>query len=227
MTIAYDDFIDHCLAALSDSAGAVWARTKILAWGIEAIQSFPILRPLLLDKVSALVPLWNFRLPDDFREIMSVEYPVSQHPARYLNRRNHLDPRFYDETDNFDVENDYTTGNLYQIFFSNALPAGYHVFVNYLGNHDTAMTDVGTCFLSVRDEYETILITFVMCRAYRERLSFHLQNPTVQATIISQLTDMVNHLEEQYRTLVAEAIAGLSESMITLARKVDKHDRVY
>jgi hypothetical protein len=228
MPISFKSFLDHCLAALSDPTGVVWDRDDaITPWGIEALQAFPILRPMFYDKSSGLSNLWYFRLPDDFREIISVEYPVGFHPVNYLVRKNRLDPTFYYDDSNFDIDYDYTTGDLYFIYFSGQIPAGAHVYVQYLANHDTAMTDEEDVYLTIRDEYETILITFVMCRAYRERLSYHLQNPTIQATIISQLTDMVNHLEEQYRNLVAEAIAGLSESVITPARQVDKHDRVY
>ncbi len=226
--IAYDDFLDHCQHALSDVAGAIWNRANFMVpWGIEAIQAFPILRPMYLDKVSLLTPIWYFRLPDDFREIISVEYPVGYHPVRYLTRVNRLDPHFYDDATNFDVDNDYTTGNLYQLYLSSQISAGVHMYVQYLGNHDTAMVDDANHFLTIRPEYEHILITYVMCKAYRERLSFHLQYTTMQQTMITQLTDMVYHLEEQYRTLVAEALAGLSESKITTSWQVDKHDRVY
>ncbi len=227
MPIACDDFIDHCLASLSDTGAAIWARTKMLMWTNEAIQAFPILRPMYVDSVSALATRWYFRLPTDFREVISVEYPVGNHPVDYLIRKNRLDPSFYDDENHFDIDNDYTTGDLYQIYFSVAIPVNSHVYVQYLASHDATMADDGASIITIPDEYETILLTFVLAKAYRERLSYHLQNPTVQATIISQLTDMVNHLEEKYNALVAEALAGLSESKITPRWEVDKHDRVY
>src|SRR4030042_2618584 len=171
MPIACDDFRDHCLASLSDTGAAVWARTKVLVWTNEAIQAFPILRPMYVDSVSALVARWYFRLPTDFREVISVEHPVGNHPVDYLIRKNRLDPSFYADANHFDIDNDYTTGDLYQIYFSSQIPISSHVYVQYLASHDATMTDDAASIITIPDEYETILLTFVLAKAYRERLS--------------------------------------------------------
>ena len=72
-----------------------------------------------------------------------------------------------------------------------------------------------------------ILIQQVMCRAYRERLSYYMQDPTTHTSIVMQLTDMVKKAEEQYASQVAAAQQKYSNSKPLPSQSVDKFDRVY
>jgi hypothetical protein len=171
--------------------------------------------------------VYNFATAIDFREVISVEYPVGGTPITYLVRKYRLDPTFYKEAGYYDIDHDYSTGSGWLIFISGGLAASAHIYTQYLAQHDTAMTDSPTCYITVPDEYIALLIANVMCRAYRERLSFQMQNPTAQTSVISQLTTMVAQMEQSYQEQVAMAVARLTTSIVSPRMAVDKFDRVY
>lgn len=229
MAIAFDDLLTHCLVALGDSMGSTWSRTNVIwPWCVEAMQSFPILRPRFKDETIGGSKAYSFDLPADFRQIISVEYPVSQQPPVYLVRKNRLDPNFYSQDGSYDIDHNYTDGIGWILYLSGGAAAASHVYVQYLGNHETTdLEDNGTHFISIPDEYETILITAVMCRAYRQRLSAYMQDPTAHMTIITQMTEMVQHVEELYQTLVRDAQQQLTNSIVSPRQASDKFDRVY
>ncbi len=228
MTIADDDFLTACLLALGDSLGNTWSRTdRILPWACEAVRFFPILRPQLDDHAAGLAKEYVFDMPVDFREVISVEYPISQQPPVYLVRKNHFDPHFYADDGFYDIAPDYSSGAGWVMYVSGGVAATAHIKTQYLANHDSALEDASDHFLTVPDEYEGLLILAVMCRAYRERLSYMMQDPTAHSTDIQQMTTMVSDLEEEYRNQVAAAQAKVTNSVITPKLASDKFDRVY
>ena len=198
-----------CLLALGDSSGATWSRTdRILVWASEAVRFFPILRPQLDDHTAGLAKEYVFDMATDFREVIAVEYPISQQPPVYLVRKNHLDPHFYVDTGFYDVDHDYASGGGWVMYVSGGVAATAHIKIQYLANHDSALEDASDHYLTVPDEYENLLILSVMCRAYRERLSYMMQNPTAHSTEILQMTTMVEKMEQEYRDQVAAAQAN-------------------
>ena len=223
----FKQLLTDCLVALGDADAETWSRLDVIwPWCIEAIQSFPILRPMLQDYTS-ITSSWTIALPADFREMISVEYPISQQPPAYMVRKNRLDPEFFSSITYFDVDHDYSAGVGWTLYLSTQYRAATHLKIQYLANHDTDMDDEDTSIVTIPDEYETILITQVMCRAYRERLSVVLQDPTAHTTIVDQLTKTVEQLEATYASMVAAARSQLAQSVITPHRQVDKFDRVY
>jgi hypothetical protein len=228
MTISFESYLTACLVALGDSAGTTWSRiNRMMPWCIEAIRTFPILRPMKDDHTNGASIVYNFAAAIDFREVISVEYPVGGTPITYLVRKYRLDPTFYKEAGYYDIDHDYSTGTGWLVFISGGLAASAHIYTQYLAQHDTAMTDSPTCYITVPDEYIALLIANVMCRAYRERLSFQMQNPTAQTSVISQLTTMVAQMEQSYQEQVAMAVARLTTSIVSPRMASDKFDRVY
>jgi hypothetical protein len=216
------------MVTLGDSDGSTWSRVNVIwPWCIEAMKTFPILRPMREDHHSDLAALSFYRLPVDFKYAISVEYPISQSPPKYLIRKNRLDPNFYKSAGFYDVDHDYTDGVDWTIHFSSPIPISAHVIVEYLASHDLDMLDDPDCFITVPDEYYSILIAKVICRAYRERLGVAMQDPTIQTTIISQLADAVLKAEESYSKMLADAFTKMADSRLSTQMKVDKFDRVY
>jgi hypothetical protein len=228
MTIRVDHFLTACLLALGDSSGGTWSRTdRILPWACEAVRFFPILRPQLDDHAAGLSKEYYFDMPAGFREVISVEYPISQTPPVYLVQKNRLDPHFYGDDGFFDVDHDYATGEGWTMYVSGGVAATAHIKIQYLADHDSALVDASDHYLTIPDEYENLLILSVMCRAYRERLSFVMQDPTAHSSVILQMTDMVNKMEKEFRDQVATAQAKLAHSIFSPRMQSDKYDRVY
>ncbi len=135
MAITYTKLLSDCLVAMGDPMAVTWPRpTTMFAWTDEAMLAFPILRPMALNHTMAATG-HNFALPDDFREVISVEYPVNQDPPHYLTRKNELDPDFYQTMDCYDVTHNYKAGIGWFMYISNSVLINEHVYVNYLANH--------------------------------------------------------------------------------------------
>jgi hypothetical protein len=229
MTTSFSKLLTDCLVALGDSQGNTWSRVNVVwPWCIEAIQSFPILRPMFFDyTVPGQGITRDIDMPTDFREFISVEYPAGQTPPAYFVRKNHLDPGFYDQPNCFDVDHNYPDGSGNLLYMSIQLRPGVHAYVNYLATHNVTMADDVNHLLSVPDEYETILITSVMCRAYRQRLSVIMTDPTAHTSVITQMTEMVQHVEELYLKQIDRAQHQLTNAIVSPQLKSDKYDRVY
>ena len=228
MSISFQQLITDCLVALGDDDASTWSRVNImLPWCKEAIRTFPILRPMKDDHTNGASAVHIVTLPDDFREVISVEYPVDQDPPEYLVRKNRLDPDFYGEAGFYDIDHDYSTGKGWVMYLSGELAANAHIYTQYLANHDTNLVDNANSYITIPDEYEGILIQQVMCRAYRERLGAMMQDPTAHTNIVYQLTQMVQKAEETYRLMVNEAQHQLTNSVVSAHKTVDKYDRVY
>ncbi len=232
MTTSFSKLLTDCLLAMGDEDASTWSRTDvIIPWAKEAILAFPILRPVQL-KLSC--PAYASRhgsyaleLPDDFRELVCVEYPVAQEPPCFLHRMNRLDPDFYEHDDHYDIDRNYVDGKGFILWTSKIVPVGEYVAINYLGNHKTDLTDSTESLLSVPDEYEHILIAYVAVKGYRERLGAYMQDPTAHTSIINQMYEMVQHAEERYQKLVDEAVARYTDARVSPHFKFDKFDRAY
>jgi hypothetical protein len=228
MTITFTKFVTDCLMVAGDWQVATWSRISHgLPWAKEALQAFPILRPMLDDHTNGASIVYSYAMPTDFREIISVEYPISQQPPVYLIRKNRLDPNFYGEAGYYDVDHDYSTGSGWLCYVSGGVAAAAHIKTQYLANHPTNLADDSTAVVTVPDEYEPILIAYFITRAWRERLGNTMRDPTAHTSTISQITEMVHKADDNYLQMVQQAQAKLADSKITPHREVDKFDRVY
>ena len=171
--------------------------------------------------------VYSYSLPADFRELISVEYPISQQPPVYLVRKNHLDPDFYSSAGFYDVDYDFSTGTGYLCYVSGGVAASAHIKVQYLAVHDTDLDDNSTDVITVPDQFEPILIAYFIARAWRERLGFIMQDPTAHSSVIQQMTEMVYKAELNYKELVDSVQRYISESKVSSGNQVDKFDRVY
>ena len=228
MSITFTKLLSDCLVAMGDETAATWDRTDtIWPWAIEGMLAFPILRPMTDDHTNGAVLVYSFDLPTDFREVITVEYPISQVPPSYLVRKNRLDPDFHNAAGYYDIDHNYASGEGWVCFVSKGLGANHHIRTNYLANHDTAMLDDSTVTITIPDEYENILVAYVLAKGFRERLSAYMITPTAHSSLIMQMTDMVRKAEDNYHLLVQRAQQKLADSRITPNVAVDKFDRVY
>jgi len=228
MPITFTQLITDCMVAAGDEEAVTWARPTIARqWVIEAILQFPILRPMLDDHVNGASIVYSFSMPADFRELISVEYPISQQPPTYLVRKNHLDPDFYSSAGYYDIDYDFSTGNGFLCYVSGGVAALAHVKTQYLAMHDTSMDDNDADLITIPDQFENIIIAYFIARAWRERLGYVMRDPTAHSSVISQMTEMVHKSELNYKDLVLAAERHISESKVSSGNKVDKFDRVY
>ena len=210
--------------ALGDPTQLVWSNTTLLTWLNEAVAEFPILRPL--EKAQAIATAtYTFALPADFREVIWVEYPISQTPPALLKYKSHLDPNFYTSEEHYDVDRNYNASAGYMLWTSAELPAGSTVKVSYLGLHNYSM--IYGDQVSVPDQYHNILILYVVWKAYIERLSLQLQLPTAHTSLIQQYTIAVQTAQQAYQDAVKVAVDEVTDSRQTPPMAIDGYDRIY
>jgi hypothetical protein len=228
MTTSFFKLLTDCLTALGDSDASTWSRVNVIwPWCIEAMLAFPILRPAQQQITVAGSATHQHDLSTDFREIVSVEYPVNQDPPELLHRMNRLDPDFYSQDDHYDIDRNYVDGAGWVLWTAKLLAIGQVIKINYLANHDTDLADEEGSLITVPDEYENILVAYVVAKGYRERLGNYMQDPTAHMTIITQMTTMVLRAEDNYNQLVSQAVSRYTESRILPHRQLDKFDRTY
>ena len=231
MSISFEQFLDDCQVVLGDSTGTTWDRADVITrWAKEAMLAFPILRPTTETITVAIEAKHAHKLALDFREIVSVEYPIGEEPPVFLTRMNHFDPDFYTTEDHFDVSRyylDYVEYTGWMVITSKLMEIDEEIKVNYLANHNIDLIDDPDSLLTVPDEYEHILVAYVVAKAYRERLSYYSQNPTVYTNLIYQMVTMVDKADARYLQLINEAIDKASESRTSPHMGADKFDRIY
>lgn len=226
MSVKFSQLLTDVLVSLGDSDASTWSRTDVIwPWCIEAMMAFPILRGMELEYV-VMGATHKVTLSADFREIISVEYPIDQDPPLYLTRLNHLDPAFYEAETFYDIDRDYKTGKGWLLYTSKLLPLTHKIRISYLANHSTDVDDVNK-LITVPDEYENILIAYVVAKAYRERLGVYMQDPTAHTSIILQMTDMVRKADDNYQQMVLRAQEKIAQSKTSPHLTSDKYDRVY
>ena len=227
MSTAFLSLLDHIEFALDDTPNTQWSRIILVAWAKEALRVFPILRPMY-NSYLFVGSTHTIDLPADFREVVSVEYPENEDPPVYLKRMNHLDQDFYATEDNFDVDYDFSDGKGWVLYTSRLMVATDQVTINYLATHDTDLDDGEPAdLITVPDEFEHILIAYVVMKAYRERLSDKMQDPTAYSQVVAQMVEAVTRAEDHYFKLAEIAQARLAASRPSPKRKVDAFDRVY
>ncbi len=227
MTMTFSHLIDACMRALGDHDAAFYDRTTVVwPWAVEAMLHCPILRPQV-QNITFATAGHTYDLTAGFRELITVEYPISQDPPEYLHRMNRLDPNFYTTDDHYDIDRNYVDGAGMVIWFSRKMQIGNQVTVNYLGNHDTDMADDEIKLITVPDEYVNILVADVVAKAYRERLGHFLGDPTSFTTIISELVKSVEGADAFYRDLVDRTMAKITDSRSSPHMQSDKYDRAY
>jgi len=227
MTTSFSKLLTDCLQALGDSDASTWSRTDVIwPWAIEAMLAFPILRPQI-QTYTLLANTHEVTLTPDFREIISVEYPIAHEPPDYLTRMNRFDPSFYTTDTHYDIDRDYRNSRGWCLWTSKLLPIGAQIKINYLANHEIDLEDTTNSLITVPDEYENILVAYVVAKGYRERLGAYMQDPTAHMSIITQMTNMVEKAEAKYMELVERAQAKLTDSRMSPHMHVDKFDRAY
>lgn len=220
---AFGILLTRIMYSLGDPLEAHWSRTnEVWYWLIEAIREFPILRPMTAD-VSDNLDRHRIELPADFIDIVNVQWPITA-DMRYHTRRNRLEDDFYDG-DYYDIERDFSTGSGWILWMGQEVPFAQPARVNYLALHDTAMGELTT--VSVPEQYHNILQEYCILRAWTERLSNEIRNPTAHAETIAEINRVIAEHRATYNALVNQAAKELTTSRIGNNRRADKYDRIY
>jgi hypothetical protein len=219
----FGSFLTRVMYSLGDPTEAHWSRSnEVWYWLIEAIREFPILRPMSAD-VSDASDRHQIELPADFKEVIAVQWPITSE-MRMHTRRSRLAAGFY-SGDYYDVDRDYAAGSGWMLWMGREVPYAQPVRVSYLALHDTAMGE--NTPLTVPDQYLNILTEYCLLRAWTERLSNEIRDPTAHSATIAEINRAIAGHRQTYHKLVDQAVRELTTSRVTLDHRLDGHDRIY
>ena len=236
MAISFTELVDHIeyqLGFIGPASGypeMAWDRSlNLVPWANQALQSFPLLKPRQ-EGYTLIETTHTIDMPTDFVDIMSVEYPAHQEPPVYLFRLNYLEKGFYTNKQTFyDVDRNYITGIGNVLIISTLLQPDDHLHVNYLKYHDHELLDNLRDAITVPDQYEDILITYVVAKAYRSLMTVYVADPTSHENLITEMVELIDQAETKYHKMIANLLSNTitGNSVIPPNRTVDKFDRVY
>lgn len=215
--------LTNVMYALGDPTEQHWSRTsEVWKWLIEAIREFPILRGKTTD-LSDAVENHKFDLPSDFVEIVNVQWPISSDYI-YLVRRSHQDKYFFDG-DYYDIDRNFPDSAGWMLWTGPTVTVASPVRVNYLALHDYNASE--SMVITIPDQYLNILTEYCIMRAWQERLSNEIRDPTAHSDIIQNMELNLKEHRRNYQLLVEQALKELNTSRIVANRLVDKYDRIY
>jgi hypothetical protein len=220
---------DRCQLALADSGAVVWDQTTVESWVKEGLRDYNIHLPRRrLASINVSAGTRKYDLPDDFRELLSVEYPSGEDPPVYLERRSHRDDNFWGLTGYYDVIYLEDATDQSQIWISETpgSATGVSMSIIYQANHDLEPQSATT--LTIPVTHEPIVIEFVIWRAWIELLAAEQQSPTSNSSLLmSQYASNADRQKRSYVQALARALRGREGKSARVQWSFDKWDRVY
>lgn len=212
---------------VGDETAVEWSQAQIEAWCLEGIrdysQHFPRTKRTT---IAAADDDREYDLPDDFRKVISVEYPAGEEQPNYLVERSRLAERFWGEAGFFDVieRNDASAAAV--LIISEKPATGESIVVEYLADHDLQLAAADDITMPAR--HEGIIVEFVIWRAWLELLAGEQQSPTSNSSLLmSQYASNADRAKRSYVESLARALRAVEGASARVTWRLDKWDRVY
>jgi hypothetical protein len=224
---------DICQRQLADETGFTWSQETVEAWVLEAIrdisQHFPRVREA---RYTLTAQVHEYDLPNDFVDALLVEYPDGEDPPAYLTRLARTDPDFWSSDDYYDI---YPGGQLSDpdvdelevglLILSAAPSTGEHATLAYSAEHDSALDPTDT--VTIAQRLHGVVVTYVVWRAWVERVAVEEQNPDATVLLLSQLASNADRAHRRYTEALNRARGAHTEAELAGPWRVDPYDRVY
>jgi hypothetical protein len=223
------ELADKAQNALDDAGAATWSQAVIEEWCVDAIRDYSRYFPRVIREdisTGAVGGVHEHDLPNDFRDIITVEYPQGEDPPEYLDRLHYQDPYFWNSDKNYDIiarHEEILNGILIVSAETTALET---IRIEYVGDHDLDLASGDQITVPMR--HEDLLIAYVVWVAWRELASTEMQDPTSNSSLLmAQLFQNAGSAEYDYRGMIDDALkarSGVSEWEVW---RMDKWDRSY
>lgn len=225
---------DRAQNALSDAAAGTWAQATVEEWILDGIRDYSNHFSLTYrSTINCTANTRAYSLPDTYRDVILVEYPVGEDPPEYLERRPVHHPDFWDRDGYYDILLQSApglgvpTGGVADstLYISEKPSAGESIYVTYTGPHNTDLDSDDV--LSLPDEHEPIIIAFVLWRACQERHNLEAQSPDTTIRMLHQFKLSAQAAETAYRAAIQEAKGQDAPGGWVGPWKLDDADRIY
>ena len=216
-----------CAALLSDSGNATWSTLVLDQWINLAINDLSIHFPMVVDyEINGLGATHFYDLSPNIKGIISVEYPVGEDPPRFLERKSYSEPEFSYLPGYYDFlkTNSSYSGSPPQLAVSDDLSAIDVVMVRAVSDHSPLLEGSDEC--TILDRHVQLIPLFVRWKAFSERSSYEMRDPSPLNSIQSSFELNTQRAELAYTSALAKAIEAEGDSAIS-SWKMDGYDRIY
>jgi len=176
--------------------------------------------------ISTVLNQQVYELPISLISAVSVEYPTSETPPKYLTRRAYTHPLFNLVEGYYDVfiRQDQTVGNPPTLYLSVKPPAGKTITVWYNSEHSKLLNPGDAT--TILDRHLYLIPLRVRWSCWAELATVETMDPDPLHTPYPTKEKSANLAETAYRAALATAIATDAESGIT-PWTMDRFDRIY
>lgn len=131
---AYEMVVD-AMVMLADTAGSVWSQANVEKWLMDAIRDYSShFSRDLTALADCVADQKEYALPDMFKTILRIEYPVGQDPPEYLQRLSYLNPQFPLDTCYYDIIESAADSDA-TLVLSDAPDSGDQIEISYTADH--------------------------------------------------------------------------------------------
>lgn len=201
------DLRDLCRRRLADEIEPVnWSDLQINQWVIDAIADYSNFFPRTLTKditLSAGTHEYPFEGMTGVRSILRIEYPKSQDPKVYLERRDIRSPAGWHGKAVYDVLGDPPA---ILVLGPGNWATGAKTAVTYLADHDYPDDDADA--ITVPDLHIELLVLFVRMAALQEAHHKETRNPMTNVLLVGTLSLDASRAEREYRTKIEQFLAA-------------------
>jgi len=218
--------INLCEADLSDTANATWTAVDIEQWIRDGISDYSSHFPQVSSQTIAAAAAYQYDLATDFIDVISVEYPQSQVPPEFLERKSRFDYDFYGRSGYYDILQ-LDSASAPQLITSEKLGAGSNIFVYYRASHDSSIL-IGAA-LTVPDPHIPIIRNYIIWRAAVQLKANEESSPTSNSSLLmSQYAVNVDRARRAYVDSLAKAVFAHSRSgRVSWSDRAEETTRIY
>ncbi len=220
------DLADMAQNAIADAAAGTWPQATVEQWCLDAIREYSVRFPrTCTSTIDCTAADHTYDLPNDFLDVISVEYPAGQDPPVYLKRLSRRNPAFWGRAGFYDVEHTGQGNVEATLFISDEVTTGQDIAVTYTAPHDLTIEDTGT--VTVPPQHYHILILFVVWKAQVERLMNQVASPDSTMGILNSLQNAAKKAEFAYTYALEALEEHISPGGWTGPWLVDVYDPIY
>ena len=229
MTYTLADLRAQCLDLLGDPGNQTFTSAQIDDWINRAIEDLSIHFPQFADyTLSTHLGVHIYELETYIKGVVAVEYPSGQNPPRFLKRRSFTHPQFYSEAGYYDFYKPQSSDsqNPPLIYISDYTPLSTpaNLTVKCAIDHSPLADASDAC--TVLDRHIHLIALFVRWKAYSERGSHEMMDPSPLAVRTSIMENATQKAMQAYEDALARAVTTEAESA-QVSWKMDNADRIY
>ena len=202
----------------------------VQAWVWEAVQDYSVYFSRTSETTIACADgEHSHDLPNDFQDMVLVEYPDGEDPPEYLVRMSRKRSAFWEREDCYDVEPSDQTNDVDAVLWISAeAETGETIRITYRRHYyDLTGVDDPETLIYVPEPHHPILVQYVVWRAQLERYNWEIKSPDPTNVILAQLSDAARRTRATYEGMIDRAQAQGSRSLISEPWRSDVYDPIY